>query len=180
MKTKRIIFVVTAAILVLAIVICGVIQSQFFSPGIHKIGSSYYFEYTAPCYLLSEGEVVGQSYMSIDGTIFDGVFRGYVSVDDYPVPMSIATGRISKEGAGFPLSPIASPRNERVVFIYRAFATQESFNSYYYQVEAPADHPENIIVFVMKGTEMICAAVAADSPEEAKTILARHEELWRK
>ena len=156
----------------MSLVIGAVLVVEYCSDGIHFLGRSVHARLAQECYLIHNGQIIGTTFVAMDGYSGWGNFEGYLYVDDYPVPMHEAIARNSGGCKGaFPYRI----EGEYVDIFYEGVQTVNGeirSSQYQYLFTLDKNKPEQFVLYIYTDDYRQCLAVAvpATTPEDALEI----------
>ena len=176
MSKKLIIWLIVLFLLLVATV-CLLVFHNFYSPGVHCIGSSFHLEVSSHCYLITpEDGIIGESYLAIDGTATDR-FIGYIFVDAYPIPISIPDKWPYQHHKYDSDGIVLDYGKYRFVHYFKPYDNHGFATEYIYQLKLDPNNPEDFMIYILKDNESVCCAVPAFDEE---TAMAIYENLTQK
>ena len=171
MKRKWILGIIAIAVSVF-LVVATVLVAEYRSDGIHFLGRSVHARFAQECYLIHEGQIIGTTFVAMDGYSERGMFDGYLYVDDYPIPMHEAIDRNSGSGrGGFP----CHIEGDYVDIFYEGVQTVNSeaqSSQYQYLLTLDKNNPEQFVLYIYTDdySQGVAVAVPAPTPEDALEI----------
>ena len=165
-----------AFLLAVLLIVGCILISKFQSDGIHFLAGCFHLLTARKCYLISNGEVIGETFVAMDGYVRNKEFQGYLYADTHPIPLHEAIARnTGKDSGGFPVFIFGNYAD----IVYEDIWPESEgiqHSTYSYVLTLNREAPEQFIFYIYTANhkQSIGAAVPANSEQEALETLQAH------